>query len=259
MADELAIAMSNVSVESLNDSGNSYMDNKNDLMDMNETRTICDDHDDVKPILPIVQVSPMVIEVEQKKKPIERQVKHRNTGKISIANLPRRRLLSVSSESASAYFRQLRVNTFINQNRSQSVPRAPQAPFRTTTSIIVRSTSVASSSNQLESVAAAHGQVNYVAPNSARAQSPEQEQSNGQQQEQQQPRQQSQQSQQLQAIISQMNTETFCIICQQGYTTRQGLRSHQKTQKHKTNLKNMDPARRHLLALATAQARANRQ
>lgn len=227
---------------------------------------------DVKPqikteFLPMLyQPTPPPMVVEQKKKPEERPVKHRNNGKISIANLPRRRLLSMSADSANEYLRNLQLNE--QQNRSPPVRRVPQAPLQRparvvttpiTTSIIVRSTL----HNQMSPVAAMAendpiGVASYVA-NSPRTESPEQAEEEQPQQsqpsQQQQQQQSQQQSQQIQELMRLINIGTFCVVCQQQYSSRKGLKTHQSSQKHKNNSQNMALARRQLLE--QAQARAN--
>lgn len=196
---------------------------------------------------------PPIMVVEQQKKPAERPVKHRNNGKISIANLARRRLLSVSADSANEYFRELRLNE--QQNRPPPVQRTPNVPLQrpapaTTATIIVRSTF-----NSQVTSAVAMGQDDPDGVASSVANSLKQEEEQPQQSHP--PQQQQQQSQQIQELIRLINTETFCIICQLQYASRQGLKQHQKSQKHQKNTQNMDLPRQRLLEQALAQARAN--
>lgn len=279
MAGELAIGMSNVyvtsqvkseqnNVEQISDDDSELNVNSNRAIDMDES--FSEHNDDIKPV---VEFPPMVVPsmaipsmaAGQKKKSPEREVKHRNTGKIGLANLPRRRLLSVSAESASAYFqRRIHQNRLgEQQNRPQLVHRTPPpAPSHT---VFVRSIPYhqLQSNYQLEPVAATYGQgADGVASNVANSprEKSEPEESDDENHQQQQPPQQqqpSQQQQQLQELLRLMNNESFCVICQQQYTSRKGLAVHRKTQKHESNLRNMDSARRQLLDLALAQARAN--
>lgn len=274
MAEELAIGMSNVyvtnqvkseqnNVEQISDDDSELNVNSNRAIDMDES--FSEHNDDIKPV---VEFPPMVAPsmavpstaAAQKKKSPEREVKHRNTGKIGLANLPRRRLLSVSAESASTYFqRRIHQNRLSEQqNRPQLVHRTPPpAPSHT---VFVRSIPYhqLQSNNQLEPVAATYGQgadgVASNVANSPREKSPKPEETDDENHQQQQP---PQQQQQLQDLLRLMNNESFCVICQQQYTSRKGLASHRKTQKHESNLRNMDAARRQLLDLALAQARAN--
>lgn len=226
-------------------------------MDVSRSGSSVDIKPEIKPeflsMLYRPPVPPSMV-VEQKKKPEQRPVKHRNTGKISIGNLARRRLLSVSADSADD-FRRLRLNE--QQNRTPPPPpirRAPQVPLQrpapaaTTTTIFVRSTVPSSMAPGAVTGQGDPDGVASMVANSTRAEPSVQ--SNQQQQP--------PQSQQLEALVRQINTETFCIICQTQYANRHCLTKHRKSQKHQNNTRNMSLARQELLEQAFAQVRANR-
>lgn len=223
--------------------------------------------DDVKPevkpqIWSLHPQAPESMVGDQKKKPEERPVKHRKTGKISIGNFARRRrLLSVWADSANEYLQQLRINE--QQNRPSPVLRTLPAPSRrpqtaVTTSIIVPS----SFNNSIPPLPAlvhddSDGDASSAA-NSSRASSPQQDQNQPQQSHPPQQQQQPQQSPQMQELIRLIHTETFCVVCQMQYASRKSIKQHEKSQKHKDNVQNMPLPRKQLLEQAAALARANR-
>lgn len=213
---------------------------------------------DVLSMLRHLQVPPAKV-VDRKKKPEQRPVKQRKTGKISIENLAGRRFLSASYD----HVQRLRLNE--QQNRPQPAHGTPQAPVRRlapapTTTIMVQS----SNNNQMTPAAVTIQDTPPASPassvaNSSRAESPvpsnqQPQQSHPPQQQQ----QQQQQAQQLPVSLQQIDTTTFCTICQTQYASRKGLTKHRKTLKHQDNTRQMELARQQRMQQAFAQARANR-
>lgn len=230
--------------------------------DMDQSFDIKPDIDSVVPPMIYPDVQPTVI--EQKKKIEVREVKHRNTGKIGIANIQRRRALSMSANSSAEYFRNMKQNrTSGRQNRLvRHESRAPiqmaSTVVRLTPTIHIRPNRIEINNQAASAAGVAASDSHDMAANSQNAVQAEvslkqEQQSDHEEQEE----QQQQQQQQLQELVRLINSGTFCVICQRQYVTRQSLRNHLKTQKHQQNLQNMVPARHRLLLLAHSQA--NRQ
>lgn len=205
------------------------------------------------------EIPPMVN--VQKKKTEERQVIHRKTGKIGVGNLRRRRALSVWADSRAEYYRDMGET----RNRSKSEHHTLQAPTYVSSTIVQRSASITrerpnpiGTNNQMTPstvmVVSDSGGVASSSNNKKRGQ----EEQGEEEEEEQQQQHQSQQQQLQQELVRLLNTKTFCVICQTQYASLEGLRRHQKTQKHKKSLETMDSARQHILDLAYAQFNANR-
>lgn len=272
--DELTHGLKNVSmigqVESLHINDVIYDDNISESLASNQSVEApdMDQSFDVKPEIVAVDLPTIYPEVPppanqpKEKKAEVRVVKHRNTGKIGIGNLHRRRALSMSADSAAEYFQRLKESR--NSNRpNRPVRQATRTPMRVTSTMVRLTVDSRARANSIE--------VNNQTPTAPvvfgsngmdsnikiepRAASPNQQQS-GQQQHQLQ--QQQQPSQQLQELIRLMQSDKFCAICQQTYASRQTMAKHLKSQKHQQNNNNMDATRKRLLELAYTKLNANR-
>lgn len=262
MTDELSRQLSNVNIyepsdPSLYERTSDVGSQSDEFVDENESRTEYSDdvkptmQEDIKPMIQFQVIHPEMppMFVERKNKKEEREVKHRFTGRISVENLRRRRLLSVSADNATRYLRNLsQQNIQIARNRSESpylrsqslsAARQPSASVST----IVRQDLVLMPSVQPTATLKQSQSTTQLAPSQPTSQlapSPNQ----GQQR-------------QIQKLIQMINNEAFCEICDQQYSTRQSLMKHKKTPKHLNNQLQMDSTRKQLFKLAYAQANAN--
>lgn len=175
--------------------------------------------EDPKPGVGQLNYPRVVVEVKKRE---ERPIVHCNTGKISVANLMRRRRLSMSAESVQIYRR---------LNAQQSTPRlqiqsrlANRAPS-VSASIIVRAVEQPMWSDGAPASPSVQDSKNVLMqmqPTTSRADSPIRAQS--------QPLQQ--------RTPANVHTGTFCAICQQSYASPQTLKTHLKSQKHQKNMQN---------------------
>lgn len=180
------------------------------MEEINKSQELADDH---KPNLEKIKTK-----METKPKVEERPPVHRNVGKISVENYRRRRLLSISIKRPIDFDS----NFKRTPNRTQLQPNKVTASTSAATSIrrVVDSITVPAPDDNIVEPAGS-----FVAQQSSQprdVQSPQQSQ---------QPIQSPQQTQQ--PIPTQ---GTFCSVCIQNFKTRGGLKQHEKSKKHKTNL-----------------------
>lgn len=233
--DELNLQMANVNVA-----------NADALMQTDGGDGMNDINTDIKPVIPIVfpEIPPATPGTnEKKKKSEERPVIHRNNGRIGIEKLRRRRLISMSADRASDYFRNLAQQQNHTPNRVSLECARPRNERAASVSIVVRQRQHVTPTNTGSYQQQPQKQLSPPPP-------PPPPQS----QQQQQPSQT-----ELQRLVQLMGNESYCLQCDQEYKNITSLRKHKKTQKHQDSETSITPARQQLLDTAYTQYLANRR